>query len=104
MMRYAPYLTPRGLMSMGQQAPAPAAAPAMKPISKTEAAIVMSTLTIFGAGSAWIGIRTGMKESGFPQVAGWTVGVMGGFIGLFGLTCLLKLATGAWVPGSVPTR
>lgn len=100
MIRYAPYLAQAGPMP----APAPAAALPMRPISKTEAALVMSTMAVFGAGSAWVGIRTGMKESGFLGVAGWGVGVMGALTGLLGLTCLLKLATGAWQPGSIPMR
>jgi len=48
--------------------------------------------TAMGGAAAWVGIRTGVKESGFLSVAGWVVGVAGSVMGalsLFGSASVL---------------
>lgn len=48
--------------------------------------------TAMGGAAAWVGIRTGIKESGLLSMAGWVVGVAGGLMGalsFFGLASVL---------------
>jgi hypothetical protein len=47
--------------------------------------------TALGAAAAWVGFRTGSKESGLLSVAGYTVGVAGAFIGLFSLIGAVRI-------------
>lgn len=94
MIKYAPPVAPRPYV------PARLGQAAEPPISKNKAAVVMSVLTVFGAGVAWVGISTGLRERGILSVAGWGVGIAGGLLGVLGLTCLINLATGRWEPGA----
>lgn len=78
-------LAPRA--SMGQQDQTPAG--------------MMAVGSLLGlglaAGTAWVGIRAGMKEKGFLSVVGWVVGIGGGLRALLytgGLATSLATAAG----------
>ncbi len=94
-MRYVPGAVAR----LAQGAPVPTK-PECPPVTKTEAAAVMSGLLVFGAGSAWVGMATGRRETGVLSVVGWGVGILGVAVGALGLSCLVKLAAGTWEPGA----
>lgn len=39
-------------------------------------------LAALAAGTAWVGIRTGIRDKGFVRVVGWITGIAAGFAGL----------------------
>jgi apolipoprotein N-acyltransferase len=56
-------------------------------------------LTTLAAGTAWVGIHTGVYGKGFIRVAGWVIGIAGGLAGLAHLAgtvgaAVLPLAAG----------
>jgi len=68
--------------------------------AKTQVAGVGLVALALAAGGTWIGIRTGLRESGFLSLTGWAVGVASA---LTGLTSVGVLAALPFVPGSVAT-
>lgn len=53
-------------------------------IKGTAAGLGLVSAALTGA-AAWVGIHTGLKERGLLSVAGWTVGLAGGLMGLMSL-------------------
>jgi apolipoprotein N-acyltransferase len=49
-------------------------------------------LTTLAAGTAWVGIHTGVYGKGFIRVAGWVIGLAGGLAGLGHLTATVGAA------------
>ncbi len=73
---------------LGQQTPPPAAVPpdVTAGMVKTVSGVMGAALVTLSAATAWVGIRTGMKEKGsFFGVAAWVVGVAGVLSGVFEL-------------------
>ena len=71
--------------SIGQAPPSVAAA--------VGAGVVAGAVsTAIGAATAYVGIRTGAKESGFLSILGWIVGVGGGLFALSSLAATVMLA------------
>jgi hypothetical protein len=40
------------------------------------------SLSALAAGTVWVGINTGINGKGFIRIAGWTVGIASGLLGL----------------------
>jgi len=53
--------------------------------------VVGAGVLALSAGTAWVGIHTGVKEKGFLSFTGWTVGVLAGLGGLLTLTTIAGL-------------
>jgi len=70
---------------MGQAAP-PAAAVIGAGV------VVGAVSTALGGAVSYVGIRTGLKESGFLSILGWIVGVGGGLYALSSLAATVALA------------
>jgi hypothetical protein len=57
----------------------------------------LAVTTLSGA-AAWVGIRTGLRDSGVVSIAGWAVGLAGAILGL---TTILGTAGLLMTPSSV---
>lgn len=87
---------------MAYRPPAPrmsqAVAPAVVPVTTTEAFPESILWTGLAAAAAYAGIRTGMREKGLGSVAGWAGGVAAGLAALVGLTGILAPSTARTLP------
>src|SRR5579871_5123620 len=69
------------------------AAPVAEAISKVAGmgmAVGVGVLAVT-AGTAWVGIHTGIEEKGFLSFTGWTVGILAGLGGILTLTTIAGL-------------
>ena len=73
--------------ALGQQAPPPVVAPNVTAGTvKAVSGVMGVALVTLSAATAWVGIRTGMKEKGsLFGITAWVVGVAGVLSGLFEL-------------------
>ena len=86
---YRPMYSPMYRPSLGQQA-SPVVTPGQV---KAAAGVVGLGMLALSSATAWVGIRTGLKEGGsFFGVAAWVVGIAGAISGVFeliGMTSVL---------------
>lgn len=68
--------------------------------AKTQVAGVGLVALALAAGGTWIGVRTGLRESGLLSVTGWAVGVASA---LTALTSVGVLAALPFMPNAVAT-